>query len=75
MGFIANVLTAVFEYIVSRVIALGYKQYQEIESDEAIKKESEIDASALASAMDTAGRVATLEKIANDTFNPTSKPD
>lgn len=74
MGFIAKILTAVLEYIIAQAFALGAKQYQEIENDEAIKKKSEQDSQALASAKDTAGRVATLEKIANDTFNPTIKP-
>lgn len=74
MGFIAKILTAVLEYIIAQAFALGAKQYQEIENDEAIKKKSEQDSQALAQATDQASRVAALKEITNDTFDSTTKP-
>lgn len=73
MAFLAKVLTAVLEYIIAQAFALGVKQYQALEADEAIKKQAELDSQALASAKDSAERVAALEKITHDTFDTSIK--
>lgn len=75
MSFLARLLAAVLEYIFAKAFALGYKQYQELEADETIKKQAETDSQALAASKDSEARVAALEKITNDTFNPSIKPN